>query len=135
MKPVMMICILMMSPLVSFASLDCEDVVYMSRESTHLSSEVSQLRRGAQSQAHYDQVISTAHKIVMELDETTGLPAANVSDADYTRFKKIQTDIENNPNETQLAQQLEHGDLQYLNNLRVSAMSNIRSLYARCLKN
>lgn len=122
----------MLLPIVSFASLDCEDVVYMSQESTRLSAEVSRLPRGLQSVQHQNHVIDIAYKIVSELDETAQLPASNISDADYDRFKSLQSNIESNSS-SELVRQLERGDLQYLNNLRVSAMSNIRQLYARCL--
>lgn len=127
---------------VSQASIDCEDVVNMSHDSTVLSAQVSVLARGVATPEHEAQVLDITRQISVELDESSQLPAAVMNQQQEETLNRhvmslqtLLTHVDSGTmSRTEAVQHLEQGELQISNNLRVQSMRQIREMYSRCFE-
>ena len=132
MKKASLIILVSVFSLVSQASLDCEDVIYMSTESAQL----NRLAAGLPHQADPEQVLEITKQIAAEVQESVAIAPEIPVSPEYNQYLFVQSQLsklesgEYSP--TQVTSNIKPHNLTMTNELRVQMMEQLRKQYPHC---
>jgi hypothetical protein len=149
-KTVLTFTILILSVATTYASVDCEDIVNLSQESTQLSQQIfnyDQTRQRlhaqvtdinavidhAQELTDQDQkTLQLARGIISEISESYNIVSIEQIDSDFVRISAEIQNINSTADENSEITRLKQGDLQKLNHVRMDLMKQIRDFRREC---